>query len=123
VGTGTLTLALSASDFPFNQTAPIVTAVSLLVAMKPGTSAQNITISLTTPGKPAASDVTNAAGTISSQTTGGLWAGSVGGSALGDWTLTLTAAANPALAPGGKLDLSSLINLVLVLDYSFTPRS
>jgi hypothetical protein len=35
----------------------------------------------------------------------------------------LTAAANPALAPGGTLNLSALINLVLVLDYSFTPRS
>jgi hypothetical protein len=121
--TGTLKLTLSAADFPSNQTAPTVSAVGLLVAMKPGVSAQKITIALTAPGKAAASGVTDASGTISSQAAGSPWAGSVGGPAIGDWTIALTAAANPALAPGGKLDLSSLINLVLVLDYSFKPRT
>lgn len=121
--TGNLTLSLAASDFPLNQTAPTVTAVSLLVALTPGTSAKGITISLTAPGKTALSGVTDSNGTISSQGTGSPWAGAAGGSALGNWTINLTAAANPALAPGGKLDLSSLINLVFVLDYSFTPRS
>ncbi|MDN7676662.1 hypothetical protein QZM22_30335 [Burkholderia oklahomensis] len=123
VSTGALTLNLSAADFPIDQTAPTVTAASLLVAMKPGTPASNVTIALTAPGKGAISGTTGATGAISSQGAGSAWAGVTGGSALGDWTLTLSAAANPSLAPGGKLDLSSLINLVLVIDYAFKPRS
>jgi multidrug efflux pump subunit AcrA (membrane-fusion protein) len=122
VATGQLTLSLSASDFALNQTAPKITGVSLLVAMAPGSSSAGITISLTPPGRTAVTGVTEAQGTISSQTTGSAWASAPGGSALGDWALTLPAASNPALAPGGKLDLSKLVNLVLVLDYSFTPR-
>jgi Tc toxin complex TcA C-terminal TcB-binding domain len=123
VSTGTLTLTLGAPDFPMNQKSPVVTAVSLLVAMAPGTSASGITLSLTAPGKAAVSGKTDATGMVTSQGTGAAWAGATGGSALGGWTLTLTAAANPSLAPGGKLNLSALTNLVLVLDYSFTPRS
>ncbi len=120
--TGSLTLSLAAADFALNQTAPVVTAISLLVALNPGTSAAGITIALSAPGKPAASAVTAAGGSIGSQAAGSAWAGEVGGSALGNWTIALSAAANPGLAPGGKLDLSALSNLVLVLDYSFKPR-
>jgi Tc toxin complex TcA C-terminal TcB-binding domain len=123
VNTGTLTLSLDASDFAVNQTAPTITAVSLVVAMKPGTSAQGITITLTPPGRSAVTGVTNATGVITSQGTGSTWAAAPGGSALGNWVITLPAASNPTLAPGGVLNLSSLINLVLVLDYSFTPRT
>jgi hypothetical protein len=123
VKTGNLTLRLAAADFPLNQDAPNITAVSLLLAMPPGTSASGITVSLTAPGKAAMAGTTDATGTISSQSAGSTWAGAVGGPAIGDWNINLTAAANPALAPGGNLNLSSLINLVLVLDYSFTPRS
>jgi Tc toxin complex TcA C-terminal TcB-binding domain len=122
VATGALTLTLAAADFPANQTAPVVGAVSLLVAMAPGTPASGITISLTAPGKAALSGTTDATGMISSQTAGSAWAGGIGGSALGGWTITLTAAANPALAPGGKLNLAGLINLVLLVDYTFKPR-
>jgi tetratricopeptide (TPR) repeat protein len=123
VSTGTLTLTLAAADFPINQTAPMISGVSLLLAMKPGQAVQNVTISLTAPGKAAAAGVTDATGTITSQTAGSPWAAVTGGSALGNWVLALTAAANPALAPGGQLNLSSVINMVLVFDYSFTPRA
>jgi len=30
---------------------------------------------------------------------------------------------NPALAPGGRLDLSRIVNVVLLMAYSFTPRA
>lgn len=123
MSSGSLTLTLSSADFPLNQTAPTITAVSLLVNMAPGPSEQGITISITPPGKSAASGVTGSGGTITSQGTGSPWAGVTGGSALGNWVLSLPAASNPSLAPGGVLNLSALQNLVLVLDYSFTPRS
>ncbi|MGP0028117.1 MAG: hypothetical protein ACLPKE_32900 [Streptosporangiaceae bacterium] len=123
MSSGSLTLPLSSADFPLNQTSPAITAVSLLVNMAPGTSEQGITISITPPGKSAASGVTGSGGTITSQGTGSPWAGVTGGSALGNWVISLSAASNPGLAPGGVLNLSALQNLVLVLDYSFTPRS
>jgi hypothetical protein len=122
VATGAMTLNLAAVDFPANQTAPVVGAVSLLVATAPGTPASGITIALAAPGKPALSGTTDATGMISSQTAGSGWAGSTGGSALGGWAITLTAAANPGLVAGGKLNLASMINLVLIFDYTFTPR-
>jgi len=123
VSSGTLTLSLAASDFPLNQTNPTVSAVSLLMSMAPGTSATGITMTLTAPGKSAVTGVTDSTGAVSSQGTGSTWAGAAGGSALGNWAITLPAASNTALAPGGTLNLSALINLVLVIDYSFQPRS
>jgi hypothetical protein len=120
---GTLTLSFDASDFALNQTSPTITAVSLIVVMKPGTSAQGITITLTPPGLAAVTGVTDASGVITSQGAGSAWSAAPGGSALGNWVITLPVASNPTLAPGGVLNLSNLINLVLVLDYSFTPRS
>ncbi len=123
VNTGSLTLSLDSSDFALNQTAPTITAVSLIVSMKPGTSAQGVTITLTPPGRSAVTGVTDASGVITSQGAGSAWASAPGGTALGNWVIQLPAASNAALAPGGVLNLSSLLNLVLVLDYSFTPRS
>ncbi|MGA2736452.1 MAG: hypothetical protein ABSG65_03265 [Bryobacteraceae bacterium] len=123
VNTGTLTLNLAASDFALNQVSPVITAVSLLMAMTPGTSPTGITLTLTPPGLAAVTGVTDSTGAISSQGTGSAWAGAVGGSALGNWVITLPVASNPTLAPGGVLNLSALINMVLVLNYSFTPRS
>jgi hypothetical protein len=123
VSSGTLTLNLAAVDFPLEQTNPTVSAVSLLVTMAPGTSSTGITMTLTAPGKSAVTGVTDATGAISSQGTGSSWAGATGGSALGGWTITLPAASNATLAPSGKLNLSALVNLVLVIDYSFQPRS
>jgi Tc toxin complex TcA C-terminal TcB-binding domain len=123
VSSGTLTLNLAASDFPLNQTNPTVSAVSLLASMAPGTSPAGITMTLTAPGKSAVTGVTDTTGAITSQGTSSTWAAAAGGPALGSWTITLPAAPNPALAPGGQLSLSGLTNLVLILDYSFQPRS
>jgi len=123
VSSGTLTLNLAASDFPLNQTNPTVSAVSLLANMASGTSPAGITITLTAPGMSAVTGVTDSTGTITSQGTSSTWAGAVGGPALGSWTIMLPAASNPALAQSGQLSLSALINLVLILDYSFQPRS
>jgi hypothetical protein len=123
VKTGTLTLSLGAADFPVNQISPKVTAVSVLLTMTSGRSAQGITITLTPPSLPVVTGVTDSTGAITSQGTGSTWAGAAGGNAIGNWTITLPVASNPNLAPGGVLNLSDLINMVLVLDYTFTPRS
>jgi hypothetical protein len=120
--TGTLTLTLSSSDFPFNQTAPVVTAAGVLLTSTTTSALNGVNISISPPGKTAASAATGAAGSISSQTNAAL-AGLVGGSALGDWVITISAAANPGLVKSGKLDLSAFNNMTLMFDYTFTPRS
>ncbi len=121
--TGTTTLTLSIADFRTNETKPTVTAISLLAAMRPGTAPTGLTIALAPPGKAAAAGKADAGGVITSQGAGSPWAGLTGGSALGDWVFTASAANNPGFTKNGQLDLSALINLVLVFDYSFTPRS
>lgn len=123
VQSGTLTLNLSAGDFAVNQTSPTVTAAGLLMSMAPGTSASGITITLTAPGRSAVTGITDSTGAITSQSSGSPWAATAGGNALGDWVITLPSASNPTLAPGGVLNLSALANMVLILNYSFTPRS
>lgn len=120
--TGTLTLDLAATDFPFNQTAPVVTAAGVLLTATAPSALAGVTISLATPGKGAASAATGAGGAVGSQANPAL-AGLTGGSALGAWTIEINAAENPGLAPGGRLDLSAFSNLTLLFEYTFTPRS
>jgi Tc toxin complex TcA C-terminal TcB-binding domain len=136
VSSGNLKLTLSAADFRINETLPVVTAVSVMVSMNTGSSPIGLVLSLATPGKTATSGTVAAAdlgaslptlpstiGIISSQGTGAPWGGLVGGSALGDWTMSVTAAANPSFAPNAVLDLSGLANLVVIFDYIYTPRT
>jgi hypothetical protein len=42
---------------------------------------------------------------------------------VGDYAITLAAANNPTLVHNGKLDLTPIVNIVLILEYTFTPRS
>ncbi len=104
VSSGTLTLNLAASDFPLNQTNPTVSAVSLLASLATGTSSTGITITLAAPGKSAVTGVTDATGAISSQGTASSWAGATGGSALGNWTITLPVASNAGVGAGRKAE-------------------
>jgi hypothetical protein len=45
-----------------------------------------------------------------------------GDTALGDYSLTMTAEGNPSLVKNGALDLSPIVNIALIFAYSFTPR-
>ncbi len=120
--TGTLNVTLANSDFPFNQKQPVLTDVALLLT-RPGASPAGITVSLATPGHPAAvSAVTDANGQVAS---GGASAFTplATGSALGAYAIAVPQGANPALVKNGVLDLSSIANVSLVFSYTFTPRS
>ncbi len=123
IQTGELTLTLAASDFPVNQTKPQLTSVGLQVSTSAPLAASGITFSLATPGNAtAAKAATDANGAISSLTAGSAWAPLATGSVLGAYTLSVTAAENPALASKGTLDLSGIQNVALVLTYTYTPR-
>jgi hypothetical protein len=119
---GTLQIELRKADFPRNQLAPVLTDVALLVTTV-GKPAAGITLSLATPAHAAgASGTTGADGAIAS---GGAspFTPLASGSAVGTYTIALTAAANPAFVTGGKLDLSPIVNLSLLFGYGFTPRT
>jgi hypothetical protein len=120
--TGTLTITLGAADFPRSQASPVLTSIGVVVATDGTVPAAGIAVDLGTPGHPAAVRATTAAGGIVSGTAGA-WVPLGTGSAFGDYTLAIPAAANPALVHDGALDLGPIGNVALVLGYSFTPRA
>jgi hypothetical protein len=121
--TGVLSVSQKAQDFPLNETKPVLKAVGVVIATDGTVSPQGLTVKLATPGMAEASASPDANGFIDSGATGSPWASLVGGSALGDYTLTMSVLDNPGLVVGGKLNLSPIANIALVLGYSFTAKS
>jgi len=121
---GTLSFRLSAPDFRNNETQPQLTAVGVVIATDGSVSAGGLNVGLATPAH--AAPVTAALdgnGLADSGSTGSPWAPLATGTALGQYTITLAAADNPSLAPGGTLDLAPIVNVALLMNYTFTPRS
>ncbi|HEX4813369.1 MAG TPA: hypothetical protein VFV66_11520 [Nonomuraea sp.] len=121
--TGTLTIDLRAGDFRRNETTPVITHLGLQIATDGSLPAGGLVIRLSPPGKPATAATTDATGAIVSDATGSPWAALTGGSALGSYSLTMTADDNPALAVGGALDVAPIANIGLILGYSYTPKA
>jgi hypothetical protein len=120
--TGTLDFTLRASDFRRNETDPNLTGLALLVVtdgtMPPG----GITLSLATPAHTAgAKAVTDAQGMIEAAP-GNPWNALANGATRGNYVLTVSAADNPALVKAGLLNLTPVVNLVLILEYVYKPR-
>jgi receptor-binding and translocation channel-forming TcA subunit of Tc toxin len=120
--TGTLAMTLRARDFPHNETNAVLDTVGVLVATDGSVAASGLVVGLATPGKAAVTATTDASGAADSSTAGSPYAALAGGALLGDYAVTLAAADNAGLAPGGNLDLSPVVNVVLLLAYTFTPR-
>ena len=121
---GTMTLSFAQSDFPFNQRSPVVTSIGIVVATTGGLSATGLAVQLATPAHAAAiTAATDANGVIDSSVAASPWAPLATGTALGAYSIAVTAADNPALVAGGKLSLAGIANIALVLGYSYTPRS
>jgi hypothetical protein len=121
--TGSLSLTLKAFDFKANETAPLITQVGAVIATTGGLAAGGIVVDLSTPGKNAATATSDNGGLIDNSTSGNPWSVLIGGSALGDYLLTVSASKNPSLVKNGKLDLSGIANIALILAYTFTPKS
>jgi hypothetical protein len=120
---GTLAMTLRARDFPHNETNAVLDTVGVLVATDGSVPASGLVVGLATPGKASVKATTDASGAADSSTAGSPYAALPGGALLGDYAVTLAAADNAALAPGGNLDLSPVVNVVLLLAYTFTPRA
>jgi hypothetical protein len=120
--TGILSINLKKSDFRTNETNPVITGVGLVVITDGSVPASGITVSLATPTQAAIATVTDTAGQINSEGASA-WAPLASGAMVGAYTLTIAAAANPGLVKDGKLDLTPIINVALLLQYQFTPRT
>jgi len=120
--TGVLSFSQSAMDFRSNETNPVITHIGLMVATA-GLSPQGIVVGLSTPGKPTVTATSDASGMIDSSVDGNAWAALIGDTALGDFSVTVSAQDNPSLVTGGQLDLSKIVNLSLVLAYRFDPKA
>ena len=64
--------------------------------------------------------MTDTGGTIDSDANANVWLSLVGGTALGDYVITVTLSDNPTFVKNSKLDLSPIVNIALILGYSFT---
>lgn len=120
--TGVLAISQKIQDFASNETNPILTDVGVVVAVDGASSPQGIVVRLSTPAKTGVSATSDANGLIDSGAAGSPWSPLSGGSAIGDYVLTVEVADNPALVKNGKLDLSPIKNVALVIEYSFTPK-
>ncbi|HEY4973366.1 MAG TPA: hypothetical protein VII41_07140, partial [Steroidobacteraceae bacterium] len=120
---GRLDLSLSASDFPFNQRSPVLTDVGVQVVTNGSVPAAGLKIGLTTPAQAAAVTATLDASGQFSSAAGNAWAPLASGSAIGSYALIMTAADNPGLVKNGTLTLTPIVNIGLLIGYTFTPRS
>jgi len=121
---GTMTLSFAQRDFPVNQRSPVVTSIGIVVATIGGLSASGLKVQLATPAHTATiSAPTDASGIIDSSVASSPWSPLASGTALGAYTIAVTAADNPSLVQSGNLSLAGIANIALVLGYSYTPRS
>ncbi len=121
---GSMSISLAQRDFPYNQRSPVITSIGVVLSTVGGLSPSGLKVQLATPAHAAATSApTDANGVIDSTVSASPWAALANGSALGAYVITMTAADNPSMAPGGKLSLSGIGNIALVLGYSYTPRA
>jgi hypothetical protein len=121
--TGILSITQKAQDFASNETKPVLSSIGAIVATDGSVSPQGLVVQLTTPGMSAADGTADANGAIDSRAPASPWNALVGGTALGEYTLAMTAADNPGLVSGGTLKLSAILNIALLMEYSFTPKT
>ena len=121
--TGTLSLSLGPTDFPRYQTQPQITDLGILVATDGTIPASGLKIALSTPTQAAITATTDATGAIQANLPTSPWKPLASGNALGQYKLAMTAADNPSLVKNGTLVLTPLINIALIMKYSFTRRT
>jgi hypothetical protein len=121
--TGQFALNLTPLDFPYNHVDPTIDHVALIVVTEPGTDPSGWTVRLGTPGHPATIGASpNAQGHIVADT-GQPWEPLNTGLATGDYLIEVRADENPSLVENGQLKLGKIRNLVLILEYTYTPKT
>lgn len=120
--TGRLTFELESFAFPFNETNPQIRNLTMLVIPVTGVNPTSWNIRLGVPAHPATiAAQPNSQGEITA-TAGHPWQPLAAGTALGQYIIEMQAGENPDLIENGMLNLSRIQNIILVLEYEFTPR-
>jgi hypothetical protein len=118
---GQLAVTLNPRDFRSNETKPVLTSIAILVATDGSVPAANLKVSLGTPTQAAVTGQTDANGIISSAT--GPWIPLGSGTAIGNYTVGMTAADNQQLVKAGKFSLAPIVNIALIFQYTYTPKA
>jgi hypothetical protein len=122
--TGQLDFTLLPRDFPHAHTSPQLNAVGVLVATDGSVAPEGLVVGLATPATAAPVTATlDAHGRADSTAAGSSWEPLATGAALGSWSVSLTGADNPGLVQGGQLRLTPIVNIAVLMDYTFTPRT
>jgi receptor-binding and translocation channel-forming TcA subunit of Tc toxin len=109
--TGTFAFSLRVSDFPVNETQPLLDTIGLLVMTDEAKPLSGAALTLAAPGKPAIPGHTDDQGYASSTQASSSWQALVGGPAVGDYTIAMPDAVSRA----------KVGNLALMFNYRFTP--
>jgi hypothetical protein len=107
--TGRLAITLGESDFPRDEAQPTLSSLALMFAMPAAPKAVSATFS--TPGKAAVDVTSDATGVVDASNTA--LAPLSGGTAVGDYVIEVA---------GSAADRASIVNVALVLGYSYSAR-
>jgi hypothetical protein len=121
--TGLLAFSLTPLDFPYNVVDPQIRQVGVVVVTDPGVNPAGWQVRLQVPA--AANTIVapvTAGGTVIAEN-GHPWQPLKTGNAVGDYIVELRADENPGLVVDGRLQLGTIQNVVLILEYNYTPRA
>lgn len=121
--TGRLTIPLTPLDFPYNVVDPQLEQVAVVVVTDPSVVPTGWVVRLGTPGHPATIPAPAAADGHVAADTGHPWEPLAAGPAAGDYLVELRADENPGLVVDGRLSLDAIQDVLLILEYTFTPRA
>ena len=123
--TGKLAFSIDVSDFPYNELNPQITNLAAVIGIAPGIDPSGWKIRLGVPAHYATIAASPNSKGIISLAENPAWLPLKAGAAFGDYLFEVLAADNPELAlkPNGVPKLDSIKDLVLILEYEYTPRT
>jgi hypothetical protein len=121
--TGQLAFSVTPIEFPYNELDPQLEHLAVIVVPDPGVDPSGWKVRLGTPGHPATIVAQPTAQGAIAADTGHPWQPLVTGPATGDYLLEVRENENPGLVVDGRLALAPIQNVVVITEYSFTPRA
>jgi hypothetical protein len=121
--TGKLSFSFNVYDFPYNELNPKITNLAAVIGIAPGIDPSGWKIRLGVPAHPATiAGSPNDKGVLSLGANPS-WSPLKAGAAVGDYLFEVRADENPGLVTNNALKLDSIQDLVLILEYEYTPRT
>lgn len=119
----TATWTIDPSYLPRNEESFALKTLAASLIGADGVPLDGVRITVGLPGRAPVTRTTDATGAVSAEN-GNSLADAMGGDLLGEWTLTVDPpAGSPLLRPDGTLDPAQLVNLALIVEYSFAFRA